>query len=120
MLFRSEEITTDFGTGLVDWTGYESYKVRAWQRQLHLFEVPFYYIEYGIAQLGALAIWKNSKSNHPQAIEGYKNALTLGYTRSIPEIYETAGIKFDFSDAYLKEIAQFVEVELEKVMQETV
>lgn len=115
-----EEITTDFGTGLVDWTGYESYKVRAWQKQLHLYEVPFYYIEYGIAQLGALAIWKNSKSDHKKAIEGYKNALTLGYTRSIPEIYETAGIKFDFSDTYLKEIAQFVEVELEKVAQETV
>ncbi len=114
-----EEITTDFGTGLVDWTGYESYKVRAWQKQLHLFEVPFYYIEYGIAQLGALAIWKNSKTNHQEAIEGYKNALTLGYTRSIPEIYETAGIKFDFSDAYLKEIASFVEGELQKVETET-
>lgn len=113
-----EEITTDFGTGLVDWTGYESYKVRAWQKQLHLFEVPFYYIEYGIAQLGALAIWKNSKTNHQEAIEGYKNALTLGYTRSIPGIYETAGIKFDFSDAYLKEIASFVEVELERVESE--
>lgn len=114
-----EEITTDFGTGLVDWTGYESYKVRAWQKQLHLFEVPFYYIEYGIAQLGALAIWKNSKTNHQETIEGYKNALTLGYTRSIPEIYETAGIKFDFSDAYLKEIASFVEGELQKVETET-
>jgi oligoendopeptidase F len=110
-----EDITNDFGTGLVDWTGYENYKVCAWQRQLHLYEVPFYYIEYGIAQLGALAIWKNSKTNHKQAIEGYKNALTLGYTRSIPEIYETAGIKFDFSESYLKEIAMFVETELEKV-----
>ncbi len=114
-----EEITTDFGTGLVDWTGYESYKVSAWQKQLHLFEVPFYYIEYGIAQLGALAIWKNSKINHQLAIEKYKNALKLGYTRSIPEIYETAGVKFDFSDLYLKDIAQFVELELEKVALET-
>ncbi|MDD2984059.1 MAG: M3 family oligoendopeptidase [Crocinitomicaceae bacterium] len=112
-----EEITSDYGTGLVDWNGYEQYKVRAWQRQLHLYEVPFYYIEYGIAQLGALAIWKNSKTNHQEAIEGYKNALTLGYTRAIPEIYETAGIKFDFSDSYLKEIATFVEAELEKVEQ---
>lgn len=112
-----EEITSDYGTGLVDWTGYEDYKVRAWQKQLHLYEVPFYYIEYGIAQLGALAIWKNSKSNHQKAIDGYKNALTLGYTRSIPEIYETAGIKFDFSDSYLKEIATFVEAELDKVEQ---
>ena len=115
-----EEITTDFGTGLVDWTGYESYKDRAWQKQLHLFEVPFYYIEYGIAQLGALAIWKNSKVNHKKAIEAYKKALELGYTRSIPEIYETADIKFDFSDSYLKEIANFVEVELKKVSQEKV
>lgn len=110
-----EAITKDYGTGIVDWTGYEDYKTRSWQRQLHLFEVPFYYIEYGIAQLGALAVWKNSKSNLPQAIQQYKDALTLGYTRQIPEIYKTAGIQFNFSDAYVKELAAFVRQELDSL-----
>jgi len=106
-------ITDAYGTGIVNWTGFEDFKSRSWQRQLHLFEVPFYYIEYGIAQLGALAVWKNSKSNLPQAIAAYKNALALGYTRQIPEIYQTAGILFDFSDAYVQEIAAFVHTELQ-------
>lgn len=107
-----EQITKDYGTGMVDWTGYEDYKARSWQRQLHLFEVPFYYIEYGIAQLGALAVWKNSKRNLPETIKQYKNALSLGYTRQIPEIYATAGIEFNFSDDYVKELAEFVAKEL--------
>jgi oligoendopeptidase F len=84
---------------------------------MHLFEVPFYYIEYGIAQLGALGVWKNSLSDFSQAVEQYKNALRLGYTRSIPEIYATAGIKFDFTSDYLKELANFVREELHKLKQ---
>ncbi len=108
-----EAITKDYGTGMVDWTGFEDYKTRSWQRQLHLFEVPFYYIEYGIAQLGALAVWKNSKTDLPKAIQQYKDALALGYTRQIPEIYTTAGIQFNFSDTYVKEVAEFVRKELE-------
>lgn len=107
-----EAITKDYGTGIVDWTGYEKYKTSSWQRQLHLFEVPFYYIEYGIAQLGALAVWKNSKSDLPKTIQQYKDALSLGYTHQIPEIYKTAGIQFNFSDAYVKELAEFVKQEL--------
>jgi oligoendopeptidase F len=78
---------------------------------MHLFEVPFYYIEYGIAQLGALGVWKNSMTNFPKAIEDYKNALQLGYTKTIPEIYATAGIKFDFTESYLAELADFVRKE---------
>jgi oligoendopeptidase F len=107
-----EKLGKDYGTGLVDWTGYETVKATSWQRQMHLFEVPFYYIEYGIAQLGALSVWKNSKSDFPLTISKYKEALKLGYTQSIPEIYATAGIKFDFSDAYLKDLAGFVQDEL--------
>lgn len=107
-----EKITQSYGTGLVDWSGYESFKTRSWHRQLHLFEVPFYYIEYGIAQLGALAVWKNSKTNFSKAIENYKQALALGYTQQIPTIYATAGIEFNFSDEYVKNLATFVEEEL--------
>ncbi|MEN9998865.1 MAG: hypothetical protein RI922_1855 [Bacteroidota bacterium] len=105
-------ISKEYGTGLTDWTGFEDVQKTAWQRQLHLFEVPFYYIEYGIAQLGALGVWKNSMTNFQQAIDAYKAALSLGYTKSIPEIYATAGIRFDFTEAYLKELADFVQAEL--------
>ncbi len=111
------KLCTDYGTGLTDWTGYEDQLATSWQRQMHLFEVPFYYIEYGIAQLGALGVWKNSLGDFRKTIEQYKDALRLGYTRSIPEIYATAGIKFDFTSDYLKELAQFVREELQKLKQ---
>ncbi|WP_430402165.1 M3 family oligoendopeptidase [Fluviicola sp.] len=95
-----------FGTGLVDYDGYEAVLESSWQKQLHLFEVPFYYIEYGIAQLGALGVWNNYKKNPAKALSDYKNALSLGYTKSIPEIYETAGLKFDFSQVALEDISK--------------
>ncbi len=109
------QLSSDYGTGLTDWTGYEDQVAYSWQRQLHLFEVPFYYIEYGIAQLGALGIWKNSKSNFQETITNYKEALSLGYTTSIPNIYAKANIKFDFSSHYLKELVDFVQEELGKI-----
>lgn len=110
-----QQLSKDFGTGLTDWTGFEDQIATSWQRQLHLFEVPFYYIEYGIAQLGALGVWKNSIDNFEKAVFDYKEALKLGYTRSIPEIYATANVKFDFSENYLKELADFIQVELGKM-----
>ena len=91
------EILQEFSTNSIDYTGLDMFREIGWQRQLHLFEVPFYYIEYGIAQLGALGIWKNSQSDYNKAISDYKNALALGYSKSIVEIYNTAGITFDFS-----------------------
>lgn len=101
-----------FGTGLTDWTGYEDQLMNSWQRQLHLFEVPFYYIEYGIAQLGALGIWKNSLQDEPKTIKQYKEGLSLGYTKSLPMIYESAGVPFDFTQNHLKELISFVKKEL--------
>jgi oligoendopeptidase F len=86
-----------------------------WQKQLHLYEVPFYYIEYGMAQLGAIAVWRNYKKNKQKGLEAYMNALKLGYTKSIPEVYEAAHIKFDFSRQYIKELIEFVSDELEKI-----
>ena len=85
---------------------------------MHLFEVPFYYIEYGIAQLGALAIWKNSQLNYYNAIEAYKMALTVGYSKSIPKIYADAGITFDFSLNNIASLADFVREELNKMSEE--
>ncbi|OYU96807.1 MAG: oligoendopeptidase F [Bacteroidetes bacterium B1(2017)] len=108
------KLSKDFGTGTVNWEGYEHFQAYTWQKQLHLFEVPFYYIEYGMAQLGALSVWRNYLGNKAKAIEQYKSALSLGYTKSIGEIYETAGIKFDFSEEYIKSLMEFVSSELKK------
>ena len=98
----------------VNWAGYEDIRKILWQKQLHIFEVPFYYIEYGIAQLGALAVWKNYKLNPEKGLENYLSALQLGYTKTVPEIYNQAGISFNFSDTYLSELLDFVKEELRK------
>jgi oligoendopeptidase F len=104
-----------FTSKVVDYKGLEDVRARGWQSQLHIFEVPFYYIEYGMAQLGAIAIWRNYKLNPEKALDQYEAALRLGYMKSIPEIYKTAGIEFNFSQAYVKELADFVKSELEKI-----
>jgi len=101
-------ILNEFSTGITDWSGFEEYRTNFWQKQLHLFEVPFYYVEYGIAQLGAIAMWRQYRLNKEQALGNYMAALSLGYTKTLKELYATAGIKFDFSAAYVKELADFV------------
>ena len=101
-------LCNEYGTGLINWTGNDDILATSWQRQLHIFEVPFYYIEYGISQLGALSVWKNSLLDKPKAIHDYKEALKLAYTKSIPEVYKTAGIEFNFSTKYIKDLAEFV------------
>ncbi len=109
------KIYNSFTDDLTDWSGVEENKKFLWHRQLHLFEVPFYYIEYGFAQLGAIAVWKNYKENNEKGIEGYLNALKLGYTKTIPEIYETANIKFDFSKEYIKGLFAFLDGEMKSL-----
>ena len=109
------EIYEPFGAGFADWTDHPEAEANLWQKQLHIFEVPFYYIEYGMAQLGAIAVWKNYKENPQKGLQQYLAALKLGYTKTIREIYETAGIKFDFSAGYVKELAEFVKGEMEKL-----
>jgi oligoendopeptidase F len=108
-------INKKFGSSIIDWSGHEDSRTYLWQKQLHLFEVPFYYIEYGMAQLGAIALWKNFKQNPEKSIEQYMAALKLGYTTSIGEIYRTAGIKFDFSNEYVRDLIIFVKEELKKL-----
>ena len=102
-----------FSDSVTTWKGLERFKRYTWQRQLHIYEVPFYYIEYGMAQLGAISVWRNYKQDAQKGIDGYLNALKLGYTTTIGEIYEAANIKFDFSRAYIAELMNFVKTELE-------
>jgi len=108
-------ISKEFSSGEVDYSNLEDTIKRSWQGQLHLFEVPFYYIEYGMAQLGAIALWKNYLENKKQCVENYKKALKHGYTRTIPELYELAGIKFDFSEENVNNLADFVMKEYNKL-----
>lgn len=107
------KISKEFSGQHVDWETCEWYFVNLWQKQLHIFEVPFYYIEYAIAQFGAISIWKNYKENPAKTLENYEKALSLGYSVTIPEIYETAGIKFDFSKKYIGELMDFVKNEID-------
>jgi oligoendopeptidase F len=101
-----------FADSITDWSGLQDARDFLWQKQLHLYEVPFYYIEYGMAQLGAIAVWRNFRNDPKKGLEGYQNALKLGYLRTIPEIYEAANIKFDFSRNYIRELMGFVRNEL--------
>lgn len=109
------QIYERFGAGFIDWSEHQEAESNLWQKQLHIFEVPFYYIEYGMAQLGAIAVWKNYKENPEKGLEQYLDALKLGYTKTIKEIYETAGIKFDFSADYVHDLAKFVKEEMDKL-----
>jgi len=109
------EIISEFTDNVIDYSGLETYRSNAWQRQLHLFEVPFYYIEYGIAQLGAIGMWMQYKQNKEQALDNYCNALSLGGTKTLPELYKAAGLKFDFSPATIKTLMDFVQGELQKI-----
>jgi oligoendopeptidase F len=106
------ETAEEFNAGITDWNGYENFYANTWQKQLHIFEIPFYYIEYGFAQLGAIAVWRNYKKNPAKALTDYENALKLGYSVPIPEIYKTAGIEFNFSMEYIAELTEFVKAEL--------
>ena len=110
-------IAKEFSTNSIDYSGLDQYRAIGWQRQLHLFEVPFYYIEYGIAQLGAIGMWMQYQKNPTLALENYMNALSLGGTKTLPELYQTAGISFDFSSSYVKTLMDFTRDELEKLYQ---
>jgi oligoendopeptidase F len=103
-----------FGS-MVSWEGLEQFREVSWQRQLHIFEVPFYYIEYGIAQLGALQLWLNYRKDREAALSAYKRGLALGGSRPLPELFDAAGIKLRFDESMMRELMDAVQGELEKL-----
>jgi oligoendopeptidase F len=105
----------EFSSKTLNQSGLKEFRGIGWQRQLHLFEVPFYYIEYGIAQLGAIGMWMQYQKDPKQALENYMNALALGGTKTLPELYQTAGLEFNFSPEYVKNLMEFTNQELEKL-----
>jgi oligoendopeptidase F len=98
-----------------DWSGYEEAQAYNWHRQLHLFTVPFYYIEYGIAQTGALQVWRNAKKDRTKAIAKYRDGESLGWTRPLPDLFRAAGLKFDFSEKTIGPLIRAALADLEKL-----
>src|SRR5262249_44819516 len=108
------ELMGRFG-GDVDWTGFETARAHLWHRQLHIFLHPFYYVEYGIAQLGALQVWANSKRDKATALKDYKHALGLGGSRPLPELFAAAGCPMRFDAAAIKPLIALAREELKKL-----
>jgi len=106
-------ILEEFSSPVIDFSGLEEYRRFGWQRQLHLYEVPFYYIEYGIAQLGAIGLWQQYKQNPVNAINNYITALQLGGTKTLPELFAAADLKFDLSPGHISQLMQFVKKEMD-------
>ncbi len=100
-----------FMTG-VDWSGFEDVVATGWHRKLHIFQVPFYYVEYGLAQLGACQVWANALKDQASAVAAYRKALALGGTKSLPELYAAAGAKFAFDADTLGAVIRLVEEKL--------
>jgi len=104
-----------FGGKFIDWSDLTEIKSYLWHRQLHIFEVPFYYIEYGIAQLGALQLWRNARRDPKKALSEYKHGLSLGGSRPVRELYRAAGISFDFSESIIRPLIEEVTREWERL-----
>jgi oligoendopeptidase F len=99
----------------VDWSGLEEIRKTGWHRKLHIHTVPFYYVEYGLAQLGAVLVWKNSLTNFEKALADYRRALALGGIVPLPALYETAGARLAMDRQALSEAVQLVEETLEEL-----
>ncbi|MFN2170065.1 MAG: M3 family oligoendopeptidase [Candidatus Promineifilaceae bacterium] len=99
----------------IDYSGLEDERVSGWHRKLHIFHVPFYYIEYGMAQIGALQVWRNSLNDQKGAVASYRNALSQGGTRSLPELFELAGAEFRFDTAMLSDLMALIETTVEEL-----
>lgn len=106
-------VMNEFSSPVIDNSGLEEYRRFGWQRQLHLYEVPFYYVEYGIAQLGAIGLWQQYRQNPATAIHNYITALEKGGTQTLPELFKTAGLQFDFSQENINRLMLFVTKELD-------
>lgn len=99
----------------VDWSGLELERAMGWQRKLHIFVVPMYYVEYGMASLGALQVWRNALDDPEGAVRAYRRMLSLGGTRPLPELFQAAGAKFAFDDATLGQAVDLVESQLREL-----
>lgn len=93
----------------IDWSGFEAERVTGWHRKLHIFHVPFYYVEYGMAQVGALQVWRNALRDQAAAVSTYREALQLGGTRPLPELFTAAGAAFRFDKSMLTELVELIE-----------
>ena len=109
------ELMERFGSRVVDWSGLDDVKVAFWQKQLHLFHHPFYYVEYGIAQLGALQMWQRFREDPDRTLNDYRSALSLGNSRPLPDLFEAGNIRFDFTQATLEPMIAALEGELESL-----
>lgn len=103
-----------------DWSGLNDYRVARWYKQLHIFLYPFYYIEYAIAQLGALQVWRNALADQEQAVEDYRAALALGGSKPLPELFERAGARLIFDEAGMAELVSLIQRELASLEDVTV
>ena len=109
------ELRRRFESDVVDWNGLDGERIARWYQQPHFFANPFYYIEYGIAQLGALQVWRNSLSDPLNAVRNYRAALALGATERLPELYAAAGARLIFDARGMHELASVVEEQLDKL-----
>jgi oligoendopeptidase F len=108
------ELMERFG-GLTDWRGYEQVRSHLWHRQLHIFLHPFYYVEYGIAQLGALQVWANSRRDKPGALNAYRKALMLGGSRPLPELFRAAGCSLAFTAKTIRPLMDLIRADLTRL-----
>jgi oligoendopeptidase F len=108
-------IQDEFSSPVIDFDGLDEYRRYAWHRQLHLFEVPFYYIEYGIAQLGAIGLWQQYCNDPEKAVQNYIAGLALGGTKTLPELFRAAGLKFDLSPEHVQALMEFMKKQMDRI-----
>ncbi len=99
----------------VDWSGLEDARVTGWHRKGHIFQVPFYYVDYGLAQMGAIQVWRNALTDQKKAVQQYRQALALGGTRPLPELFAAAGAKFAFDAGTLGELVDLIETTIQEL-----
>ena len=96
----------------IDWSGLEDMKMTGWHRKLHIFQIPFYYVDYGLAQLGAVQVWRNALNNQALAVENYRKALALGGVAALPDLFSTAGARFGFDATIMREAVDLIQATL--------
>ena len=98
-----------------DWSGLDAEMMTGWHRKPHIHQTPFYYVEYGLAQLGAMQLWRNALQNQAAGVRDYRQALSLGNTVGLPELYRSAGAKFAFDARTLGEVVQLAEETIQRL-----